>query len=260
MLEVIRASRRRRPISRSIKSGSCFIARPFIKPPLVERGPARSWPLGSRSQRDPGSPLRGWKSVARCDRSRPVEPVVQAELDDVESLRDVESDGVADSGDADVICRYEALGPKIVVSVFGERCPTRRERPCPFETAAYRPPRPGLRSLAERLAEQCVAHVPAVVHPGSAALHVDKSVIEEERTVIQHKAEAPGHARDPINLDVVEVVPVPINQDGVQRVDVLAVNVGTRKGALDADHPVAGELVVAADLTPIECSARVDLS
>src|SRR5262249_10853813 len=111
MLAVIRASRRRRPISRSMKSGSCFIAQPFIKPPLAKKGPARTWPSGSRSRKGPGFSTGGWKSVARRDRSGPVEPVVQAELDDVESLLDVESDGVADSGDADVICRYEALGP-----------------------------------------------------------------------------------------------------------------------------------------------------
>src|SRR5215471_6466782 len=91
MLAVIRASRRRRPISRSMISGSCFIARPSINPDLRKGASTR---LALRSNSRKGAEFStggGWKSVARGDRSgRGCEVIVEAELHDIDLSVEVE--------------------------------------------------------------------------------------------------------------------------------------------------------------------------
>jgi hypothetical protein len=221
---------------RSIRAGS---------PAVTKRLWGNCWKLG-KSPTD--LPLE--RSVS-CDDGGSLAPIpspVNAKFHHADVLLDADwSERAARcSGSDDGTCKKQILAAETVEIVFQEGRPIVPERP--FETGARNKADAGLRGIVGnwfRSRKQLV-HMIFVAGPGDAALAVDHEPIPGD-------TDPASHIREPIRFRVESLAPT----RRIERVDHIALDVGAGAGALDPDHPIGGDLIVAADLTAAEETARV---
>src|SRR5437667_1989239 len=178
------------------------------------------------------------RSVLGYDRGlalAPVEPVIDAEPDGLDPLVGIDPhQSVMTPG------LIERLVPEVVVIEFGEDRPIRRNRI--FDAAADGPPASILRRLkAVGRTEILIDKRPLFPNPSAAApdvQHRPRKPAGEPQT--------PGDARQPVGVHL-DRLTYRDSSPGAQSV-VRADKIRASEIPLNAQHPIARELIIAADL------------